>query len=341
MRAAVVKGPGSLAIETLPDPEPRPGEVRVRVTACGICGTDLHFHHGGLWPVGATPGHELAGVVDALGDGVLGFETGEAVAIEPLQSCGGCRSCRVGREATCDALEVFGIHRPGGMAELLCVPAKRLFRLPAGLAPGVAALAEPMAVVVHGVRRGRLQPGQRVLVLGAGTIGLLSVLAARALGAGEVWLTARHPHQAEVGRSLGASRVLREPEATVEALDGMGREAPIDLVVETVGGAADTLSQAAAAVAPGGCISVVGVFMGPIQIDGLRLFLREADLAFSNCYVHPEQGADFETAVELVGNQRSALAAVATQARPLDDVSRAFEVASDKRAGALKVTLIP
>jgi threonine dehydrogenase-like Zn-dependent dehydrogenase len=189
-----------------------------------------------------------------------------------------------------------------------------------------------MAVAVHGLRRALLEPGQQVLVLGAGSIGLLSVAAARALGAGEVWLSARHPHQAALGEELGASRVLREDEIPPECAD---------LVVETVGAGADTLIQAGHAVRRGGRISVVGVFMGRIEIDALPLFLKENTLAWSNCYLHPHVGADFETAIELISSRRDALAGVTRHRVPLAEIDRAFQIASDKKAGAVKVTVLP
>ncbi len=331
MRAAVARGPGRIELEERPLPQPAAGEARLRLRGCGICGTDLHFHGAGLWPPGTTPGHEMTGVVDALGEGVTGWQRGDSVVVEPLRACGSCPSCRAGRPAICPQLQVLGIHCAGGMAEYACVPAARLFGVPADLDPRLAALAEPMAVAVHGLRRGALEAGQRVLVLGAGSIGLLTVAAARALGAGEVWLTARHPHQAQVGERLGASRVLKEDDVPAECAD---------LVVESVGGSADTLDRAAHAVARGGAVSVVGVFMGPVTLQALPLFVKESTLAWSNCYWHPHEGADFETAVELVSARRAALADVATHAVPLAEIDRAFQLASDKRAGVIKVTVV-
>ena len=329
MRAAVARGPRQIAVEERPLPEPAAGEVRVRIRACGLCGSDLHFYRDGLWPAGTTPGHEMAGVVDAAGSG---FEPGEAVVVEPLRACGRCESCRLGRGATCPELQVYGIHRAGGMAEYVCVPGERLFRAPPGLDPAVAALAEPMAVVVHGLERGGFEAGMRVLVLGAGSIGLLGVAAARALGAGDVWLSARHPHQAKLGERLGASRVLAEDEIPAEWAD---------LVLETVGQAADTLAQAGRAVARGGAISVVGLFLRPVEIEPLPLFLKENALVWSNCYCRGHGGSDFERAVELLSRGRGSLAEIATHRIPLDEIDRAFRTASDKRSGAVKVTALP
>jgi len=343
MRAAVVRGPGKLEVARLPVPEPGPGEARVRVEACGICGSDLSLFANGFFAPGQTPGHEAAGRVDALGEGVSGPASGTRVAVEPMRSCGACACCRSGRYSICSEARMAGVHDPGGLAEYAIVPAARLHPVPAGLAPPLAALAEPTAVVVHALRRVALAPGQRVLVLGAGSVGLLAAAAARRLGAGEVWISARHPHQAELARSLGVARVLAEADAIAERLDVLGREAPIDLVVETVGGAADTLRAAAAAVRAGGAVSVVGVFWGALALDPMPLLLKEVTLAWSYCYGADRGHArsDFAEALDLLGAERGALAPLVTHAIPLDDVARAFAVAGEKSAGAVKVSVTP
>jgi threonine dehydrogenase-like Zn-dependent dehydrogenase len=180
-----------------------------------------------------------------------------------------------------------------------------------------------------------------VLVLGAGTIGLMTALAASELGASEVWLSARHPHQAELGRQLGATRVLGEAEASPLALAGMAGEAPIDLVVETVGGNADTLGAASAAVRPGGTISVLGIFYGDVPLSALSLFVKENTITWSNCYARTAAGADFATAVDLVWKRRDVLAGVTTHQVPLGDIERAYPLAGDKKRGAVKVTVLP
>jgi L-iditol 2-dehydrogenase len=339
--AAALTAARTIDVNHRPVAEPGPGEARVRVEACGVCGSDLHFFELGPVVPGNTPGHEIAGRIDRLGDGVEGFATGDRVTIEPLASCGDCVYCRAGRDAICPELQFIGVHRHGGFAEFVTVPGRRLFRVPEEVEAPVAALAEPMAVAVHGLRLGGFEAGQRVLVLGAGTVGLLTTLAAKALGASEVWITARYPHQAELGRHLGAGRVLTEDDATPLALGGLGREAPVDLVVETVGGTADTLRSAAAAVRPGGTICVLGIFLGAVTLEPLPLFIKENTLVWSNCYARTDRGSDFETAVDLVAKHRDALAAVTTHRVPLHEIGRAFAVAGDKSAGAVKVTVQP
>lgn len=341
MRAASLQGPGRIAVEQRARPEPGPGEVRVRVQACGICGSDLHFFHRGALPPGSVPGHEIAGIVDAVGGGVHDVEPGAPVAVEPLHSCGRCRWCRAGHHAICPEGQIHGVHRPGGLAEFVTVDAHRVFPVPPDLPPVVAALTEPMAVAVHGLARSGLAPGQRLLVLGAGTIGLLTVAAATAAGAGEVWVTARHAHQAEQARALGAGHVLTGADASPGALAALGREVPLDVVVETVGGSATTLADAARAVAPGGTVCVLGLFFGDVALPALDLMVKENAVVWSNCYGRAGSGPDFARAVELVAAHRDRLGDLVTHSVALDDVARGFALASDKASGAVKVSVLP
>lgn len=342
MRAARLGESRTMEAGELPMLDPQPGEVRVRVEACGICGTDLHTLHGGLMPVGHTPGHEAAGRIDALGPGVEGLREGDPVAVEPMVSCGECAECMAGRDSICRRMMLRGVHLPGGMAEHLVISADRAIPLAQGLAPSVAALTEPMAVAVHGLDRGALSKGERVLVLGAGAVGLISLIAARSLGAGEIWITARHPHQAELARQLGATRVLREDEADPGSLDALSRQIDFDLIVESVGGQANTLVAAASAARPGARVAVLGLFTATPELPPLSLLLKELTLAWSNCYHRPTgERSDFARAADIVDDERERLAMLITHEIPLDEVGRAFAIASNKRAGAVKVSVHP
>jgi threonine dehydrogenase-like Zn-dependent dehydrogenase len=341
MRAAVAKGGGSLAIESVPIPEPRSGEVRVRVSACGICGSDLHLCHGGLMAPGLIPGHEIAGVVDAVGPGVNRISEGEHVAVEPFRSCGECEECWSGRDPVCRSAQLLGIQANGGLAEYVVASERRMFPTPADLGPELTALAEPLAVSIHGLRRGGFRKGIRVLILGAGSIGLLGLFAARAMGASEIWISARHPHQAELARRLGATRVLTEAEASRENLDRLGRRDPIDLVLETVGGSADTLGDGAAAVRPSGAVAVLGFFLGAVELDTLPLLMKEVSLVWSYCYHHGEDGSDFSDAIAFLSRERELASLLTSASVPLDDIERAFALASQKTEGIIKVSVIP
>lgn len=341
MRALVARGPGSLALERIPIPEPGAGEVRIRVLACGLCGSDLHLHHLGIYKPGITPGHEIAGVVDAATPGVENVAVGDAVAVEPLRGCGRCRMCRQGRVSICPEVEIYGVGCNGGFAEYVTVPAIRAFRLPGGLPAPVAALAEPAAVVIHGLRMGGFEPDQRLLILGAGALGLMAIVAARSLRAKEIWISARHPHQAELARELGATRILGEHEAQPAALGALPPFEKPELILETVGGTANTLSAAVDAVAPGGTVSVLGLFTQPLELGPLPLFIKEVKLVWSNCYQHGDERADFDDALALLDDYREELARFTTHTMPLDDAERAYATAAEKKSGVVKVTLVP
>ena len=239
-------------------------------------------------------------------------------------------------------MRLYGVHLSGGFADRIVVAADRTYLLADDIDPALGALCEPIAVAVHGLRRGALARGERVLVLGAGAVGLVTLLAARHLGAAEVYVSARYPQQADVARSLGAHRVLSEDEASVGALDSLGREVDFDLVVETVGGEANTLETACIAARPGGRISVLGLFMSPPALAPFPLLLKELSLHWSNCYHRcPGERADFELAAEIVDRERSALAALVTDRFSLDEADAAFDRALDKNAGAIKVIVSP
>jgi len=343
MQAGVYAGPGRMAVESRPIPRPGAGEVLVRVRACGICGSDLSALHAQppFLPHGLILGHEASGIVQAVGKDVSGYSGGERVVIEPLLSCGTCSYCASGRDSICRSLEILGVHTDGAFAEYVVAPARRLYRIPDEMDYRLASLTEPAAIAVHGLRVGGFRPGARILVLGAGMIGLATVAAARAWGAGEILLTARYPHQAELGRALGATQVLSEQESTREALDRLGIERPIEMVVETVGGHADTLTLAGAAIAPGGTAAILGLWFEPAPIDALTLIHKEARLQFANCYYTRESGkSDFEEAMRLIAKNPSLWSAMSTHFVPLDQINQGFELASAKKTGAVKVTVM-
>ena len=207
MKAAVWNDKGSLDIQERPVPEPRPGWVRVAVRSAGICGTDLHFYRGSFpSPAGLLPGQEVGGVVDAAGEGVS-IEPGTPVAVEPLFGCGKCPQCLTGDYNRCPQRTLLGVSGRGGLAEFMTAPAASIYPLPEGVPPEAGSLAEPLAVCVRGVRLGGVGLGQRAVILGAGSIGLLSLVTARAAGAAEVHITGRHERQREAAQALGADGV--------------------------------------------------------------------------------------------------------------------------------------
>jgi len=338
MRAAFCRAPGTLIVEDVPCPTPGAGEVVVRVRHCGICGSDLHWYHGQMvLPVGC-PGHEISGEVADVGAGVTSLKAGDAVALEGIASCGSCRYCLAGDYQRCPAVGVVGMTIPGGFADYVKMPARHCFRVPAGVDFATAALAEPLGVAVHAVRLAGLGIGERVLVLGAGTIGLMAVVAARAGGAGEVIVVARRPQQRAAALALGADRVAGDREA--DGLLGDALEAPIDLVIETVGGEADTLDTAVAAARPGGTICLLGAFTRSPAF--LALFVLAKELRVIGSFVYGRAGAraDFDVVLDLLRRQGAELARrLVTHRFPLESIGEAFRTAGDKTTGSIKVTI--
>jgi threonine dehydrogenase-like Zn-dependent dehydrogenase len=288
---------------------------------------------------GTILGHESAGEVESVGEGVSGFSGGERVVIEPLLTCGKCSCCISGRDSICRSLRILGVHTDGAFAEYVVAPARRLYRIPDALDFRTASLIEPVSVAVHGLRLGGFQKDMRVLVFGAGIIGLAAVAAARAWGAKEVLLAARYPHQAKLGYACGASRVLMEDQSTAGALDALARETPITLVADTVGHAG-TLAAAGAAIEPGGTIVELGLTLAPVPIPGLTLLHKEARLQWANCYSSRASGhSDFEESMRLLQQDPMLWTLMMTDRVPLDEIRRGFELAANRMAGTVKVTV--
>ncbi len=337
MRAAVFGDTGTIGLVDRDPPEPRPGWVRLAVSAAGICGSDLNllYAHADA-SRGVQPGHEVAGFVESVGDGVA-LASGASVALEPLVPCGTCAWCRQGLRNLCPELKLCGFTRPGGLAEFVHVPADALHPLPPDLPPAVAALAEPMAVCVRGTRLTGVALGERVAILGAGTIGLLSIVTARAAGAAEIVVSGRYPHQREVATALGADAVFESADALVAATG----DQHVDVVIETVGGHADTLTEAVRTARSGGRILMLGVFEGTPALPGFEFFRKELTLRASNCYGRECHHGDFALATDLVARYADEIAPLVTHSFKLDQVAEAFAAAADKRARSIKVQVEP
>jgi threonine dehydrogenase-like Zn-dependent dehydrogenase len=225
--------------------------------------------------------------------------------------------------------------RDGGFAEVVSVPEYAIYPLPSELDFELGSLTEPAAVCVHAARLGALTVGDRVAVLGAGAIGLLSVLVAKAGGASRVVVAARHRHQAEMASRLGATRVVASV-AELRADNG-----PIDLVIETVGGKADTLNEAIHVVRPGGTVVLLGVFSEPPRCNTLGLLAKEVRLVGSLTYGRFGAQADFDRALRLLADHAPLARELITHRFNLEEIDAAFRTAADKQTGCIKVTVTP
>jgi 2-desacetyl-2-hydroxyethyl bacteriochlorophyllide A dehydrogenase len=311
MRAVRVTGPATVDAVEVPAPVVGDG-VRVRITACGICGSDLHLVG---WGVPVTLGHEIAGRLD----------DGTPVVLEPQVPCGTCDRCAAGMTNHCRTLleRMYGVSLDGGLADEIVVAARTVIPVPVAMPPRVAALAEPLAVGIHGLNRAGVEAGQRVLVVGGGSIGLLALAAAVARGAA-VDLAARHPHQAAAGEALGGTN--RSGEDYDVVIDAAGTQSSVD--------------AAMAAARPGGVVLSLGTYWDPVQLD-TGFGMREVSLIPASTYGHHHGRREFLDAVDLLAARPAIADAVVTHEVPLAEATRAFAIAGDRAAGALKVILVP
>ncbi len=309
----------------------RAEDVTVAVEACGICGSDLHFFSGETAPPTVCPGHEICGRILSGGPSAI---PGLGVVVEPLLGCGTCRACGAGEPNLCPKLQLLGRDRQGGFADVIVVPASAVHPVPEGLDLGTAMLAEPLAAALHAVRKVRIVRGTEVLVLGGGTIGLLTTLLAARAGAC-VTVMVRHAHQRDAALRLGAARAVM---ADVDLL-AVGPKQP-DVVFETVGGRARTLQHALERVCPGGAIVALGVFSGPVTIDPIACLAKEVRLVWSTMYSRSGQ-SDFAGALAILRDEQARLRELITHSVPLSEIQRGFALANDKRSGAIKVAVCP
>ena len=319
MLAAVWQGEGRLTLEAQPDPDVPMGWALVEVSHVGICGTDLSIL-GGHHPRAKPPlvmGHEVSGRVAQRAGRV---ERGEAVAVEPLVTCGECGACRSGNAHVCKNLRLFGIDFPGGLAEFMAVPAERLHPLPGSVDAAVAALVEPLAVAVHAVRLSAFRGGETVAVLGAGPVGLVTALVLRHSGAREVLVSEANPYRLSIARELGFT--------VVDAAEG-----PVDQILERTGGdGADLVfdaaghpavaEQLAAACRIRGQIVLVGIYKKPTPLDLQGIAFKEISLVGSRVYT-PD---DFASARDLAAGGELELERLISHVLPLSDVNAGFEV---------------
>jgi len=322
VRSAAYTGNGTIEIlesEAAPPPE---GHVQVRVAFVGLCGTDLHIVHGAMDARVTTPlvfGHEMSGTVENVGEGVDGWAVGDHVTVMPLAWDGTCPACLAGHHHICQNLDFIGIDSPGALQTLWNVPARTLVALPAGLALDVAALVEPTAVAVHDVRRGEVAPGDRVVVLGGGPIGVLIATVARHAGAA-VAIVEPDPHRRAQIEQLGHVAIdpasIDQAAWVAEWTDGAGAD-----VVFEVSGAAAAVAVATGLAKVRGTIVVVAIHGVPREVDLKQVFWRELRLLGARVY----QRTDFETASSLLADGVVPTELLVSKVVPLTGVRAAFD----------------
>jgi (R,R)-butanediol dehydrogenase/meso-butanediol dehydrogenase/diacetyl reductase len=353
MRAVVWHGRGDVRVEDVPEPPtPGPGQVKVAVEWCGICGTDLEeWRNGPRFVPVAEPqpltgrkaplilGHEVSGRIAELGAGVSELREGDLVALDALIYCGECWWCRRHQVTLCPQLAAIGLQADGGLAEAVTVPARMCVRVPERVGADTAALAEPLAVAVRALRRGRLALNESLLVLGAGMIGIASLVAGRSMGAAPIVVADPIASRRELAATLSADLTLDPYDPNFLALvrdatNGRGADLAVDAA-----GSRDSGPLAISAVRAGGRAVVVGLASQPAAIDLFAFASGEKELIGSLSHVWDE---DFAAAVRLLGSGVLRADQVVADRIPLEDaVERGFtSIGSTERSG-VKILVRP
>ncbi len=334
MIAAVLRGPRSLTLSSVPSPSPGPADAVIRVKAAGLCGTDYR-----IW-TGERPvqyprvmGHEFVGTVAAVGREVGNLSVGQMVAVEPNYSCGRCPLCREGNRNLCLSRVAVGIDVDGGFAEQAIVPARCCWPAPDGLSDGRLLLAEPLAVVVRAVGRGAPAAGETAAVLGLGSLGLLAVQVLKARGA-RVLAVARSTRRLSLARELGADAVaLSGAEDDTSAARAFSGREGVDLVVETAG-TATAVEQAVSLCRPGGRVVLTGL---PHEATALNFFwVVRRELRIIGSMIYQDE---FPEAMRLLATGAVRVDRLLSQTFPLDRIDEAFE--AHRSPDSIKVAVIP
>jgi 2-desacetyl-2-hydroxyethyl bacteriochlorophyllide A dehydrogenase len=289
MKAVVITEPGTIELATVEDPTPGPREVVVAVSACGLCGTDLHILRGEFAPrLPITPGHECAGEIVAVGSHVTELTVGTRVAVDPSLYCGECHYCRIGRNNLCERWAAIGVTAPGAAAEFVLAPVANCVALPDHVSTPDAALIEPLSCAVRGYDILRTQLGSHVLIYGAGTMGLMMLELAKRTGASVVDVVDLNTERLAIARMLGCSNA-------VTSADEVDRVRGWDIVIEATGNQ-EAIQDALGRVGKGGTFLQFGVsdYAARATIEPYRIYNQEITITGSMAVLH-----SYERAAEL------------------------------------------
>jgi (R,R)-butanediol dehydrogenase / meso-butanediol dehydrogenase / diacetyl reductase len=329
VKAVVYRKQTGLTVEDRPVPGLQPGEALIRVQLAGICGTDIHLAEGRRQdaPDSLIPGHEFMGIVTEVGEGVGRSLLGQRVVAEPILNCGSCPTCRRGYPHVCERLRVRGVHVDGVFAEYAAIGADRIHPVPDSVSDQLAAAVEPLAVAVHVVRRAHPQVGDRIMVIGAGPIGLLVAQVARHAGAGRTVVVEVSPGRLDMARQLGFE--------TLDARDPAQEEiaASLDVVFE-VSGSRPGITRAIRALRPRGTLLVVGFFPEPPPVPLAQVLLKELEVRGSRVYA----AGDFAAALGLLEAHAIQVAPLISHMLPMSRIKEAMELCT-AGTDAMKVLL--
>lgn len=342
MKALLLSEYKHLEIADLPEPAPGPGEVLVRVAACGICGSDVHGYDGSsgrrIPPI--VMGHEAAGRIAKLGAGVTEFAEGDRVTFDSTIYCGVCDPCRRGEVNLCDSRQVLGVscpdyRRAGAFAEYVVVPSRVLYRLPDNLSFAEAAMLEAVSVAVHAVSLAEIAPNSTALVLGAGMIGLLVVQALRVAGCSRVLVADLDSSRLQLARMVGATDVMTSGAGLAAQVLQLSGGAGVDVAVEAVG-RNETVAAAVDSVRKGGTVVLVGNISPEVTLPLQKVVTRQIRLQGSCA-----SAGEYPRAMELLATGAIRVKPLITAVAPLVDGPQWFERLHAREPNLMKVVLTP
>lgn len=337
MRAAVITAPGKLQTQELPVPEAGTGQVRVKVASTGVCGTDLHLlggHFHAVFPL--VPGHEIAGLIDQVGPGVRDLKEGDAVALDPVISCGTCYYCQKGLRQHCERFQALGVTMAGGFAEYVVAPAGNAYKV--GQMPlEVAAFAEPLGCVAWGIQRLKPEPATKALLFGAGPIGLLLMQALLASGASSVTVVDPIQERLELAHKLGASRTLKTSPSVMQELRDL-EPYGFDIVTEATG-RPEVVQEMPNLASKGGKILIFGVSPDDATVPFSPYQIFQNDLTVLGSF---SLNATVPMALEWLASGRVRVEELITHRLPIEHLNQALDYKNHPgMAGAQKVLIEP
>lgn len=352
MKAVIWNGdtwPEGLTYDDFPTPEPSSGWVLVKTAANGVCGSDLHYLQGYTRHLvsddnlPAILGHEAAGVVAELGEGVEGLEVGDRVALEPLHGCEAlglklCPMCQVGNYQLCPNLSIAGVPIgrmiPGGYGEYCLYHHSKVFKVPDHVSLEEASLLDTLACAVHAINLARPVPGETAAVIGCGIVGIDTIQCLRNAGCKDILAVAKYDWQGEMAQRFGATEVIVTGGVldAVKEVKRLTQGWGVDQAYECVGGNTDALQEALGMVRPKGKVIMEGVFSGSRPFDLLTLLLREAPVLPSMCYSYYGDKREFQMALDLVSKGDAEQSSMISHRFEIADFREAIETAIDKNS---------
>ncbi|THF80397.1 galactitol-1-phosphate 5-dehydrogenase [Cohnella fermenti] len=337
MRALIYEGPRTMNMREVPIPEPGPDEVLIRVERAGICGSELggYLGHNSLRKPPLIMGHEFSGVIERVGERVGGadrewagrLQPGDRVTANPLATCGSCRYCRNGASQLCRERQLLGAHRPGAFAEFVAVPARNVYLLGDSLSFEEGALAEPFACAIHVCRLLELTPTDRLLIYGAGPIGLFALQAAKVYGVRDAVVVDLNESRLGIARELGGIAVTSVDELPEEV------RGEFDAAIDAVGAQA-TRQRSVEAVRPGGRVVFTGLHEAASALP-INDMIR-SEISVKGAFAYSQE--DFETALLWIGQGRTGLLPW-TETVPIREGAAAFEKLIGRPGPVAKILL--